>query len=124
MLLDTVRYLGPMPTSYRRIFDVWASIFGLDRSHKGQDVETNWTELVDSMLRKRVPRPQPPRGWMMCTESIPPRRSPEEDANDVRELFSLIRQMLRWDPDDRISAEAALNSDFFKDMQGNGTLVS
>lgn len=106
---DVARLVGPIPSLYLDIID---AILPIQNPYRGgkrkQDVEYNWSLLVSRVMEYRHDPPRLGRNLQK------PRISPKEDTIRVQALFSLMRRMLRWDPEDRISAKDALDDNFFK----------
>lgn len=111
---DVARFVGPVPPLYLDILHaVSPSLYPHGGEKREQDVETNWSAFVTRMveLRHDPPHLQDTRRWGEAIRK--PRISPENDTIRIQALFSLMRRMLRWDPEDRISVKDALETDFF-----------
>lgn len=112
---DVARFVGPVPPLYLDILRaISPSQYPCTAEEREQDVETNWSVLVPRMITQRHDpvHLRDDRRW--GTSIRKPRISPEDDLIRVQALFALIRQMLRWDPKDRISIKDALETEFFR----------
>ncbi|KAJ7174538.1 kinase-like domain-containing protein [Mycena filopes] len=109
------KLLGPVPDQYRYLLDIPSSDTGiLDSEHEPSEstddsIAANWTALEVSSLASRALKP--PLGQTI-TET--PARAARE-AKNVRSFLSLIERMVKWNPDDRVSAKDALEDPFFRD---------
>jgi serine/threonine protein kinase len=115
VLHDAARFVRPLPPLYLNILNAISPrhpLCGVDELE--QDMNTNLSSLVPQMMYNRHdPASWPAPNWL-GTPPPKPRTSREEDLTLVLALFSMMRQMLRWGPDDRLSAKDALNCDYFR----------
>lgn len=97
---EIARLLGPIPDAYVEALRAWSfdSSAALIESAE-QPLESNWSALVADMVEMRELQ-----GY---------RGSEEEESAQARLLLTLLRSMMKWDPDDRISCHDALASEFF-----------
>ncbi|KAJ7618402.1 kinase-like domain-containing protein [Roridomyces roridus] len=74
-------------------------------SEDDSEISANWRTLETSLVAARAPRTP-----LSAEDEL---HRVEQDTEDVRRFLSLIKQMLRWEPGNRIKAHDALNSAFF-----------
>ncbi|KAJ7618411.1 kinase-like domain-containing protein [Roridomyces roridus] len=104
---EMVKLLGPIPDAYRCIIDDNASPVNSasDTSEYENVISLNWRTLEPSLVAARAPRTP-----LSAEDEL---QRVGRDIEDVRRFLSLIKQMLRWEPRDRIKAKEALESVFF-----------
>ncbi|KAJ7165871.1 kinase-like domain-containing protein [Mycena filopes] len=126
-------YLGPLPATFRALLEEaasdkrlwtsetqWTYRFEAEEASAALDpvtswfefksllgtVDENWAKLEEEMITARAPE---------RAESVDEKSGRlDKDAKLIRDLFALVRQMLRWDPADRISAFDALDYELLK----------
>ncbi|KAJ7661584.1 kinase-like domain-containing protein [Mycena polygramma] len=95
--------LGPVPQKYLHLLDHPSAAECYDETR----VVENWRLLEASLQASRL-RQNDHKNW--DSEQTPTANNTTEERN----FLSLIKQMLRWDPDNRISADEALNTQLFR----------
>ncbi|KAJ7618420.1 kinase-like domain-containing protein [Roridomyces roridus] len=110
---EMAKLLGPIPEIYRCLLDDNATLHHSDTHmslpNESEDerfeISTNWKTLETSIVAARAPR------RLLSPEDELDRV--ERDTKDVQRFLSLVKQMLRWNAEDRIQAKEALESPFF-----------
>ncbi|KAJ6465930.1 kinase-like domain-containing protein [Mycena vitilis] len=102
--------LGPVPQKYHHLLDDPSGAACYD----GTLVAENWRLIEASVHASRLPQSHHKNGHSEQTRAA-------DNTTQEREFLSMIKQMLIWNPDNRISADEALNTQLFR-QRGSSVL--
>ncbi|KAJ7618436.1 kinase-like domain-containing protein [Roridomyces roridus] len=108
---EMAKLVGPIPDMYHCLLDDNATLHHSDTHNAQSDADTeeddipaNWKTLETSLVAARTPRHPP-----SAEDEL---KRVDRDTKDVQRFLPLIKQMLRWNAEDRIQASEALESSF------------
>ncbi|KAJ7165577.1 kinase-like domain-containing protein [Mycena crocata] len=131
---EIAKLLGPVPESFRSLLYIRPGSGPLNEgsitqppvdpaasaeSYDAASVAANWGLLRVSLLDSRAPQPSSwfPSGFFEAPlNAIDEQIRVETETNAIEGCLSLMKLMLRWNPEDRISAEEALKLPLFQQV--------